>query len=147
MDQTDNDGLGHLGRLVQEQIEKVGLSRPEAEAKKQKPIFAPIPARAVADNRLNGLPLRVLAAIAVRDRLSQYKGSRGCIASMTVLCHDVRCSESVLSRILKELEQYGYISREGKQRGRTIRIIYNASDNDIASRSRASFARRSNSQS
>lgn len=101
---------------------------------KSKPIYAPLPARAVADDRLNGLPLRVLAAVALRDRLSIARGGKGCFASNQVLCIDCRCDEATLSRAITQLVDLGYLHREGTQRSRVLRVIYLNYDADTASR-------------
>lgn len=101
---------------------------------KSKPIYSPIPARAVADNRLHGFPLRVLAAVALRDRMSVAKGGKGCFASNDVLCIDCRCNEQNLSRAISDLVELGYLVREGNQRSRVLRVVYTAEDEAIASR-------------
>jgi hypothetical protein len=103
---------------------------------KRRAIFAPVPARASADDRLNGLPLRALIAIALRDRFSLLKGGKGCILSNMVLCVELRCDEASLSRAIRRLEECGYLLREGTQRKRTLRVIYTDEDERVAAKSR-----------
>jgi DNA-binding MarR family transcriptional regulator len=73
--------------------------------------------------------------------MSLHTGGKGCIARAKVLCLDLRCNEASLSRTLKLLEENGYILREGNQRSRVLRVIYNSEDNVVASRSGRQFDR------
>jgi DNA-binding MarR family transcriptional regulator len=94
-----------------------------------KAIFAPIPVRAMADERLSSLDLRVLMAVAAHDRLG--KNGIGCFASNTRLASLVRCHLKSLSRSLSTLAKCGYL--EGydnplNKRTRIHRILYTDDD-------------------
>jgi hypothetical protein len=80
-----------------------------------KAAFAPLPARDIGDKRLSGLHFRVLAAIAMHDRMSGSRGKgQGCRAGNKTLATECGCDYSRLSatitdrprqmkRMLKEL--------------------------------------------
>ncbi len=74
---------------------------------KDKLLFAPIPPRAIADNRLSALDIRVLMAIAVHDRFSN--NGVGCTAGHGRLSVLVGCHLKSLSRSIKTLADCGYI--------------------------------------
>jgi DNA-binding MarR family transcriptional regulator len=73
-----------------------------------KPIFAAIPARAMGDERLSALDLRVLMAIAIHDRLTA--NGTGCFAGNGRLASLVGCHLKSLSRSLRSLAEAGYIT-------------------------------------
>lgn len=70
-------------------------------ARRDKPTYAPLPARAIGDQKLTALDLRVLAALAAHDRLGA--NGIGCYASHPRLAALVGCHEKSLSRSLAVL--------------------------------------------
>lgn len=70
-----------------------------------KQTFAPLPARAIGDEKLSALDLRVLAALAAHDRLGA--NGIGCYASHPRLAALVGCHEKSLSRSLATLAGTG----------------------------------------
>lgn len=98
-----------------------------------KPIYAPLPARAIGDARLTALDIRVLAVLAAHDRLGA--NGIGCYASHPRLAALVGCHEKSLSRSLATLagnaggQKYIEAGRHplnGKLR--VYRVIYNDFD-------------------
>ena len=90
-------------------------------------LFAPIPARAIADNRLSARHLRVLAAIALHDRFS--RNGQGCWAGRKRLAAETGCSETHVSDATGDLRRFGYIaSQSHPMNRRTIvhRVLYEA---------------------
>lgn len=69
--------------------------------------FAPLPARAIADEILSSQDIRVLAAIALHDRFS--KNGIGCTAGHGRLSAIVGCHLKSLSRSIRTLAERGYI--------------------------------------
>lgn len=98
-----------------------------------KPVYAPIPARAIGDEKLSALDFRVLAALAAHDRLGA--NGIGCYASHPRLAALVRCHEKSLSRSLATLagadDRPRYIEA-GRHplnaRLRVYKVIYTAFD-------------------
>ena len=91
--------------------------------------FAPIPLRAVLDQRLTGHHWRVLALVAAHDRLG--KNGSGCWAAQNRLAALLGCSKSRLSEGLSDLRDYGYIASQlNPQRRwhRVHRVIYSIDD-------------------
>jgi len=78
-----------------------------------KPFSAPLPLRAIYDDRLAGLDLRVLAAVAAHDRMSLFfdSGQQGCWASQGRLAAEVGCNYINLGKSLKKLGELGYLQR------------------------------------
>ena len=76
-------------------------------ADQPKNIYAPIPARAMADEELTAEHFRVLMAVAAHDRFN--KNGKGCCASHPRLARLVKCHPKSLSRSLKALGERGYI--------------------------------------
>lgn len=101
-----------------------------------KPTFAPLPARAIGDLRLTGLHLRVLAAVALHDRLSNSRGKgQGCWAGNRKLADTCGCNYTNLSTALTDLGQYGYLAREAhplNKRLRIFRVHYTPDDQTAA---------------
>lgn len=98
-------------------------------SKGQKAIYAPVPARAMADLRLKERHLRTLMVIAAHDRLGA--NGIGCWASHERLAAMVGCAYSRLSMNLRELGELGYIERIPhplNKRLRVYKVIYNADD-------------------
>lgn len=101
--------------------------------KTDKPAYAPIPARAVSDTRLSALDFRVLAVIAVHDRLGA--NGIGCYASHSRLAGLVDCHLKSLSRSIRDLAGYGYISASLhplNKRLRVYSVIYTPEDQQIS---------------
>jgi|SRR5215211_5410194 len=94
------------------------------------PLFAPLPMRAISDHRLSALHLRVLAAIAWHDRLSDHrKGGQGCWASNKTLAEEVGCDYTRLSASITTLASLGYVDRRPhlvNKRLRVYRVIYDS---------------------
>ena len=91
--------------------------------------FAPIPLRALLDQRLTGHHLRLLGMIAAHDRLG--KNGSGCWASQDRLAALLGCSKSTLSKRLSVLRDYGYIASQSnpeKRWFRVHRVVYTADD-------------------
>lgn len=94
-----------------------------------KPVYAPIPARAVGDKTLTAEELRVLMALAVHDRLGA--NGIGCYASHARLSNLVGCHEKSLSRSLAALARRGYIDAGQhplNKRLRVYKVIYTEFD-------------------
>ena len=87
--------------------------------------FAPVPARAVGDARLRGLHWKVLAAVALHDRLSgSRKKGQGCWAGNKRLATLIGCNYSNLSTALTDLATWGYIERRTNPMNKTRRILF-----------------------
>ncbi|WP_292197606.1 helix-turn-helix domain-containing protein [Mesorhizobium sp.] len=96
------------------------------------PVFCPDPPRAMADQRLSALDLRVMMAIAVHDRFS--KNGVGCTASHTRLANLVGCHLKSLSRSIKTLAECGYVGGRANPlnpKSRCYFVIYNEMDEAI----------------
>ncbi|TIP74851.1 MAG: helix-turn-helix domain-containing protein [Mesorhizobium sp.] len=94
-----------------------------------KPIYAPIPARAMGDKTLTGEDLRVLMALAAHDRLGA--NGIGCYASHPRLAALVGCHIKSLSRSLSTLAGKQYITAGPHPlngRLRVYRVIYSEFD-------------------
>jgi hypothetical protein len=99
-------------------------------APERKPVFAPIPARAIGDERLSALDLRVMMAIAVHDRMS--KNGVGCTAGHGRLAGLVGCHLKSLSRSIRTLAECSYVGARANPlnpRSRSYFVIYNEFDN------------------
>jgi DNA-binding MarR family transcriptional regulator len=96
--------------------------------------FAPLPARAISDQRLTGLHFRVLAAVAMHDRLASRRGKGGgCWAGNKTLAAECGCHLTNLSTAITELGRYGYLESHPhplNRRQRVLNVVYN--DHDIA---------------
>lgn len=103
---------------------------------KRGPTYAPLPARAIGDKRLSGLHLRVLAAIALHDRLSGARGQgQGCWASNKRLAEVASCNYSNLSTACTDLSRFGYLERSThplNKRLRIYRVVYDDGDHEAA---------------
>ena len=92
-------------------------------------VFAPIPARALRDQRLSGLQLRLLGAIAMFDRMG--RNGQGCWAGNERLAEFAGCAYTSVSTELGRLREYGYVTTERhatNQRRLVHRVVYNAED-------------------
>jgi DNA-binding MarR family transcriptional regulator len=75
--------------------------------KTDKPIYAPIPARAIGDDKLTAEDFRVLGVIAAHDRLGA--NGIGCYASVSRLAQLTQAHVKSVSRTISSLAQRGYI--------------------------------------
>ena len=94
--------------------------------------FAPLPARAMADEALAALDIRVLACLAAHDRFGA--NGIGCYASHLRLSGLVKCHLKSLSRSLRVLAELGYIEASQhplNKRLRVYRVVYNSDDNAV----------------
>jgi hypothetical protein len=94
-----------------------------------KAIFSPIPPRAIGDERLSALDLRVMMAVAVHDRMS--KNGVGCTAGHGRLAGLVGCHLKSLSRSLRMLAECGYVGGRANPlnpRSRCYFVVYNEFD-------------------
>lgn len=94
-----------------------------------KPIYAPIPARALADTRLSGTDLRLLAAIAAHDRFG--RNGTGCFASQRRLAALIGAHEKAVARSAGRLVEFGYMTSErSPTNGRLViyRVVYSEED-------------------
>lgn len=102
----------------------------------KKPTFAPVPARAIGDQRLTGLHLRVLTAICLHDRMSGALGKgQGCWASHKTLALKCGCNYTNLSTAISELGKWGYVERSLNplnKRLKVYRVIYTDDDKAVA---------------
>jgi DNA-binding MarR family transcriptional regulator len=98
--------------------------------------FGAIPARAIGDPRLSGLHFRLLAAVALHDRMSQGTNGQGCWASMSTLARECGANYNNVSSALTELGEFGYVESErhpdDKRRRGVVRVIYTDDDNILA---------------
>lgn len=97
--------------------------------------FAPLPPRAIADDRLSGLDLRVLACIALHDRMSgKLKKGQGCTAGNRTLATEIGCDYSRLSACITKLGTLGYVEKTAhplNRRQRVYRVIYTDDDSSF----------------
>ncbi|WP_189510184.1 MULTISPECIES: helix-turn-helix domain-containing protein [unclassified Mesorhizobium] len=109
-----------------------GFGRKAVPMAKNGPVFCPDPPRAMADQRLSSLDIRVLMAISVHDRFS--KNGVGCTASHTRLANLVGCHLKSLSRSIKTLAECGYVGGRANPlnpKSRCYFVIYNEMDEAI----------------
>jgi hypothetical protein len=93
-----------------------------------KPLFAPIPLRAMS-LELSGLLLRVLICVAAHDRMSLVKRTgQGCRASKKRMTQMVGCSFARLCWALPQLVALGLLAREKVGRQTVYRVVYNDED-------------------
>lgn len=88
--------------------------------------YCSVPLRFAGDNRLTGTEARLLAAIAYHDRGSLIRGGRGCYATNKTLADLIGADYTTVLKLLKRLEEFGYIRREaapGKRRLTIIRVV------------------------
>jgi len=94
--------------------------------------FAPLPARAMADEALAALDIRVLACLAAHDRFGA--NGIGCYASHLRLSGLVKCHLKSLSRSLRLLAELGYIEASQhplNKRLRVYRVVYLPGDKAV----------------
>jgi DNA-binding MarR family transcriptional regulator len=91
--------------------------------------FAPIPMRALSDERLSTIHYRALGAIAYRDGLGRNK--QGCWASPQDLAELCRVNDKNMITAISDLVTWGYASREPRpddKRKRVYRVLYTEDD-------------------
>jgi DNA-binding MarR family transcriptional regulator len=94
-----------------------------------KPAFAPIPMRALGDQRMTATHFRALAAISYRDRFG--RNGQGCWASPQDLAALAACNATNLVTAISDLVSWGYISRAPRpddKRKRVYRVVYTDQD-------------------
>lgn len=87
-----------------------------------KPCFAPIPARAIADPDLSGLDLRTLALIARHDGFN--RNGRGCFASHRTMAARLGANEKSVARSIARLVDAGYLRAENQGRDGRLRVYF-----------------------
>lgn len=88
-----------------------------------KTFFAPLPLRAISDDRLAALDLRVLACLAFHDRMSSVRGKgQGAWASNETLAKRVGCHYTRLSSSITRLGKLGYVDREPHPLNKRLRV-------------------------
>jgi hypothetical protein len=95
----------------------------------ERPIYAPIPARAFGDDRLSGTDLRLLAAIAAHDRFG--RNGSGCFASQRRLAGLINAHEKAVARAASRLAEFGYLGVERNPMNARLvvyRVIYTDAD-------------------
>lgn len=94
-----------------------------------KPVYAPLPVRALGDARLSGAHLRVLAATSAHDRFA--KNGTGCFASYRRLAVMTSLSMDAVKHAIADLSAWGYL-RIGANpldaRRRVLFVQYTAED-------------------
>lgn len=97
-------------------------------ARAKAPPFAALPARFLGDERLKGLHVKVLGAIALHDRMSLVTGAgQGCWASSQTLADKIGANLTAVSRAIGDLRKWGYVqvaAATRDKRKRTYRVIY-----------------------
>ena len=92
----------------------------------QKPLYAPIPVRAMGDRRLTASHWRLLAAIAWHDRLGRNK--IGCYTSNLNLAREADVHYTNIPPLSHDLEAWGYIKKDRHPLNRRMPVyslIYN----------------------
>lgn len=83
--------------------------------------------RIIGDPRPSGLDLRVYACVSLHDGMSLIKGTgRGCYATFATLTARIGCDAANLSRSLKRLVEWGYLTEERQtdRRRKTYRVTF-----------------------
>lgn len=83
--------------------------------------------RVISDARLSGLDHRTYACLSMHDGMSLKKGSgRGCYATFATLTAAIGCDASNLSKSIKRLVEWGYITEERQidRRRKTYRVVF-----------------------
>jgi DNA-binding MarR family transcriptional regulator len=120
-----------LAREADHHEDSLRAAPEQAPSTTGKAVFAPLPARAIGDQRLSGLHFRVLGAIAMHDRISGKRKGQGCWAGNQTLAAECGCNYSNLSTAITELGRWGYVEREMhplNKRLRIHRVVYTGDD-------------------
>jgi len=103
-------------------------------ADKNRATFAPLPVRAIGDQRLTASHFRALGAIGEHDRMSGHRGKgAGCYASNKTLSEKCGINYSNFSTVIRQLGSWGYIVSAPhpiNKRTRVYRVIYDEADLD-----------------
>jgi hypothetical protein len=94
--------------------------------------FAPIPARAIGDQRLSALHFRALGAIAAHDR---FATAQGCWAGDQRLAQLTGCHVKRIPPTVRDLRNWGYVDQSlmpTDRRKRLLRVLY--TDEDLAAK-------------
>ena len=103
-------------------------------AAKPKRYFGAIPARAISDSLLTGTHFRLLACVALHDRMSEGGNGQGCWASLQTLSKECGVHHTNASTALNELARWGYLQIErhdADARRRVARVLYTGEDEAI----------------
>jgi DNA-binding MarR family transcriptional regulator len=87
--------------------------------------------RIISDPRPSGLDLRVYACVSLHDGMSLLKGTgRGCYATFATLTAEIGCDAANLSRSLKRLVEWGYLTEERQtdRRRKTYRVTFESAE-------------------
>lgn len=99
-----------------------------AKDKATRPLYSPLPLRAILDPRLTPIDLRTLLVIAAHDRLSDPNGTgQGCWARQSDMARKVGCHYTNLSTAIKRLTDFGYIRhdrQDSDKRLKVYRVLY-----------------------
>lgn len=98
----------------------------------ERPGYAPIPARAMGDDRLAGADLKVLMAIAAHDRFGN--NGTGCFASHARLASLTKLHEKAVARSIGRLRDAGYLTVERNPMNARLavyRIVYLVEDHAV----------------
>lgn len=93
--------------------------------------FSTVPVRIFNDPRPSALDLRTLACVSMHDGMSLKKGTgRGCYATFATLTAELGCDASNLSKSLRRLVDWGYLSEERQhdRRRKSYRVIFDAEE-------------------
>ena len=94
--------------------------------------FAALPPRSICDHELSGLDLRVLACIAIHDRMSgPREQGAGCYVGNLALAEEIGCDSTNLSKSITKLVELDYITRERHptyKRSIVLRVKYDEAD-------------------
>jgi DNA-binding MarR family transcriptional regulator len=97
----------------------------------EKPVYAPLPVRALGDARLSGAHLRVLAATSAHDRFA--KNGTGCFASYRRLASMTGLSIDAVKHAISDLAEWGYLRIEANPidaRRRVLFVEYTTEDSE-----------------
>lgn len=100
-------------------------------AKKGERVFFTGSIRIIRDPRPSGMDMRVYACVSLHDGMSLVKQSgRGCYATSATLTSEIGCDAANLSRSLKRLVDWGYLTeeRQDDRRRKTYRVTFPARD-------------------
>lgn len=87
--------------------------------------------RIIDDPRPSGLDFRVYACVSMHDGMSLKKGTgRGCYATFATLTTEIGCDASNLSKSLKRLVEWGYLTeeRQSDRRRKSYRVTFESAE-------------------